>query len=223
MYVVMGAHDVLVAPLDTLGNDIETLVTTVRIEEIRHCASETALAATDIEDVRGWAQIRNSANSFQRAPAAGSEVHWRTSKYVGFRREPRIVAAAQSVSEVGWCQVHLAQDPAQLTRKRGQQLTVEPCLPEQQPRRRRWVPTALPWPWSAPARSERVSAARAPPPGRGSVCLVMLFLPIEPGRPDSCEDKAAQPWRRASGSSTDPGGTHDEPPSPGLPPKLKIF
>ena len=36
--------------------------------------------------------------------------------------------------------------------------------------------------------------------------FVMLFLPIEPGRPASYPDKAAQPWRHASGSST--GRTH---------------
>jgi hypothetical protein len=131
VYVVMGAHDVLFAPLDTLRNDVEALVTTVCIEEIRHSESETADAATDLEDVRGWVRARNTANIFQRAPTAGGEVHRRTGKHMGFRREPGIVAAEQSVNEVDWCQVHLAQNPAQLTRKRWQQPAVEPCLLEQ--------------------------------------------------------------------------------------------
>lgn len=109
----MRAHDVLLAPLDALGNDLEALVATVGIEEARHRDREPADAAADVEDVRRRGHARDVAEGGQREPAAGGEVAHSAGVPFGLGRQPRLAAAEQPVGEVDRGQVGLAQDPAQ--------------------------------------------------------------------------------------------------------------
>src|SRR5947207_2821032 len=82
--LVMWAQNVLLVPLDTLTDDVQTLVSTVCVKEARHSDSETADAAADVEDVGRRGQSGSATEGFQQEFAAGGEIVHPAGKPLGF-------------------------------------------------------------------------------------------------------------------------------------------